>query len=979
MVKINFKEIEEKWQHRWEESKIFDADAEIEKEKKGKKKFFLTVPYPYTSGPLHIGHGRTYTIGDIIARFKRLQGNNVLFPMAFHVTGTPILAIADSIARGEEEVVQLYKEYVSIYEDDKEKVEEIVASFKKPENVANFFSEKISEDFKRMGYSIDWHRKFNTTEKIYNKFVEWQFKKLYDKGVIKKGKYPITYSIEDGCAVGEDDIEEGDLNKVSIVEYTAIKFRFGDSFLIAATLRPETIFGVTNLWIKRDERYVKAKVGKEFWIISKEAAEKLKYQKEDIAVLEEMEGEYFIGKKAREPIEGREIPIFHANFVDVDIATGVVYSVPAHAPYDYIALENRKKELKDIEGEVSTALEPIKIIDIEGYDIPAKEICERMRIESEEDKRLEEATQIIYKDEFYKGVLNERCKSFAGIKIKDIKDEVKDFLRRKKDADVFYETSRKAITRGGSKVIAAVLQNQWFIDYTKKWWKDSGHKLIDGMTFYPSKYKEYMHEIVDWLAFRPCVRKRGLGTAFPLEKSWVIESLSDSTIYMALYTVAHHLRKLPIESLNEEFFDYIFLGMGDVKELRRKINIEVDVLKKIREEFEYWYPNDLRHTAPSHLSNHLAFFLMHHAAIFPENHFPKAVTLNELMIREGRKISKSKGNAIPLAKISEFYGVDLYRLYCAINADFSSVINWREKDTASLRKRFYALIELLEESISSDVDPLKENEFNHMDKWLLSRFYKRLKESITQFENFKIREAGINMIFNMMNDIRYYEKRESRRLDLGLGLEKRRRIVRNICEDWLKILSPIVPHICEELWHKLHPDPDSFISLQKLPEIREEFINEELELEEEYLASIVEDINEIIKVTGLRPSKIVIYEASEWKRNAFSIICECLEKKEGFKEIMPALMKNTEIKKKGKEVSGLAKRGIERVNEKGLKETMWINENEQKILKEGKEFLEKKFSCTFEIYNEDYVDEKKDPQNRRKMTIPTRPSIFLMP
>ncbi|MHC1635828.1 MAG: leucine--tRNA ligase, partial [Candidatus Methanospirareceae archaeon] len=810
---VELREIEERWQREWEEEGIFEARV-----KEGEKKFFLTVPYPYTSGPLHIGHGRTYTIGDIIARFKRLQGYNVLFPMAFHVTGTPILAIADSIRRGDEKVIRLYKEYVGIYEEDEKKVEEIVNTFTDAKNVAAYFADKISEDFKRMGYSIDWSRRFNTTEPIYNRFVEWQFKKLYDKGAIRKGKYPITYSIEDGCAVGEDDIEEGDVNKVTIVEYTAIKFKFGDAYLVAATLRPETIFGVTNLWVKPEGVYARVRVEGEDWIVSREAAEKLKYQKERVEILEEVRGEDLIGKDAKELVEGREIPVLPARFVDTDVATGVVYSVPAHAPYDYVALEEWKRES-------GVEIEPIKIIDIEGYDIPAKEICERMGIERQDDERLEEATQVIYKEEFYKGVLNERCKGFAGIRIRDIKDEVKDYLRDAKIADVFYETSRKAVTRGGSKIIAAVLRDQWFIDYTPEWWKSAGHKLVDRMLFYPDKYKEYMHDIVDWLALRPCVRKRGLGTRFPFDKSWVIESLSDSTIYMALYTIIHHLRKLPIEALREEFFDYVFLGIGDAGELASRLNIEEKVLKEIREEFEYWYPNDLRHTAPPHLSNHLAFFLMHHAAIFPEKYWPRAVTLNELMIREGKKISKSRGNVIPLAKVSELYGVDLYRLYCAIDADFSSVVNWREEDIASLRKRFYALIDLLEESVG--VEPLKKEEMGRIDRWLLSRFYRRLREAIEQFESFKIREAGINMIFNMMNDIRYYEKRTEG--DLG----RRRRIVRNIMEDWLKILSPIVPHICEEIWHKLH---DSFISLERLPEVKEEFIDEGVEFEEEYLA-----------------------------------------------------------------------------------------------------------------------------------------------
>lgn len=939
MREINFKEIEEKWQRRWEESKVFDAEIE------GEKKFFLTVPYPYTSGPLHIGHGRTYTIGDMIARFKRLQGYNVLFPMAFHVTGTPILAIADSIAKGEKEVLERYKDYISIYEDE-EKVENVINSFGNAENVADFFAERISEDFKRMGYSIDWRRKFNTTESMYNKFIEWQFKKLFDKGVIKKGKYPITYSIEDDSAVGEDDIEEGDINKVSIIEHTTIKFKLAndsDTYLIAATLRPETIFGVTNLWINPAARYVKVRVGKENWIVSAEAAEKLGYQREGAELLEEkgIEGGFFVGKKAKEPVEGREIPVLPASFVDEDVGTGVVYSVPAHAPYDYIALEDLRRE----EG---LEIAPIKIIDIEGYELPAKEICERMRIESQKDVRLDEATQIIYKEEFYRGVLNEKCGGFAGIEIAAIKDEVKDWLKEKNVADVFYETSRKAVTRGGGKVIVAVLQDQWFIDYTPSWWKERGHKLVEGMTFYPEKYKPYMQDIIDWLALRPCARKRGLGTRFPYEKEWIIESLSDSTIYMALYTIAHLLRQLPVDALDEKFFDYVFLGIGDAEELEKEINIDADTLKRIKKEFEYWYPNDLRHTAPPHLSNHLVFFLMHHAAIFPETRWPRAITLNELMIREGRKMSKSKGNVIPLAKVSELYGVDLYRLYCAINADFASVVNWREQDVDALRRRFNTLVELFEESIGAE--KLKENELTHMDRWLLSTFYRKLKDSIERFDAFKIREAGINMVFNLMNDVRYYEHRESE--------GKRKRMVRNLMEDWLLILSPIIPHICEEIWHRNRGEREfNFISSQTLPEIKEELIDDRVEREEEYLVSLIEDVKEIMKIARIKPSRIYIYTAEEWKWEIFKAIKD-LPDKDKIKEAMRL--------RKDKSTVDFVKQMM-----KTLSFKKYFELNEEEILEREKQYLMREFGC------EMVLNGKHDPKGKKKFAIPLKPAIFV--
>jgi leucyl-tRNA synthetase len=936
MAEIDLKELEGKWQKRWEESKIFDADIE------GGKKFFLTVPYPYTSGPLHIGHGRTYTLGDILARFKRLQGYNVLFPMAFHVTGTPILAIADSIAKGEDAVVERYNDYISIYEDAEE-VEKILNSFGEAENVAEFFAARISEDFKRMGYSIDWRRKFNTTEPLYNKFIEWQFTKLYEKGVIKKGEYPITYSIEDQSAVGEDDIEDGDINKVSTIEHTTIKFKLSyfDAYLAAATLRPETIFGVTNVWINPTARYVKVKVNNELWIVSREAAEKLGYQREGVEVLEEIEGAYFIGKSVKEPVEGREVPVLPASFVDEDVGTGVVYSVPAHAPYDYIALE----DLRRTEG---IEIEPIRIIDIEGYELPAKEICEKLGIESQADERLEEATQIIYKDEFYRGVLNDKCGEFAGIKIAEIKDEVKNWLKGGHIADVFHETSRKAVTRGGGKVIVAVLQDQWFIDYTPKWWKDLGHKLVDRMTFYPEKYKAYMHDIIDWLALRPCARKRGLGTEFPFEKGWIIESLSDSTIYMALYTIAHLLRQVSVDALTDSFFDYVFLGIGNVEELAKELNVDMGMMNRIKNEFDYWYPNDLRHTAPPHLSNHLVFFLMNHAAIFPESNWPRAITLNELMIREGRKMSKSKGNVIPLAHVSELYGVDLYRLYCAITADFASVVNWREQDTEALRKRFHALVDLFE--ASTEIDALKEEELTHIDRWLLSKFYRRLQESIERFEAFRIREAGIAMLFNVLNDIRYYEQK--------VDEERRRRIVRNILEDWLIILSPLIPHICEEMWHKLNggqAEPQSFISLQPLPEIKAEFIDDRVEREEEYLISLIEDIREILKIARITPRTIHLYTAEQWKWDLFTALQD-----------VPDKDKIREAMKLRKDKSTVD--FVKQVTKSNLS---FYELGEEEILDREKDYLMKEFGCELKI-NEDY-----DPKGKKKFALPRKPAIYV--
>ncbi|TFH04151.1 MAG: leucine--tRNA ligase, partial [Candidatus Thorarchaeota archaeon] len=181
-----FEKIEKKWQKRWAKDKIFEADPDPKR-----KKFFLTVPYPYVNGALHIGHGRTYTVGDLIARYKRMQGYNVLYPMASHMTGTPIQGMVDRVLAGDPDAIEMYKRDLRLYFDTEEKVDAQLAKFKDAMTTASFFAKVISQDFSALGYSIDWRRKFTTGDKTYNKFVEWQFQKFMEKGYVKQGNYPL--------------------------------------------------------------------------------------------------------------------------------------------------------------------------------------------------------------------------------------------------------------------------------------------------------------------------------------------------------------------------------------------------------------------------------------------------------------------------------------------------------------------------------------------------------------------------------------------------------------------------------------------------------------------------------------------------------------------------------------------------------------------------------------------------------------------
>ncbi|TFF86293.1 MAG: leucine--tRNA ligase, partial [Promethearchaeota archaeon] len=434
------REIEKKWQERWAASVIYNADPDPTKIKK-----FITIPYPYASGTMHIGHGRSYVNGDIFARYYRAKGYNVLFPMAFHITGTPVLAISSSLERGDQETYEKMCDYVGIHTSDKREINEIVKSFIDPWNIVNYFSKKMIVDLKSIGMSLDWRREFTTGDAIYNRFIEWQYYQLKERGYLEKGEYPILYCPRCMNAVGEDDIVRGDELDLSINEYTCIKFPFEDGYLVPATLRPETIYGVTNIWVHPKGKYVKVEVNDEIWYVSKKATALLKNQNKKVKIMENLKGKELIGKEARHIFFERSLPVLPGEFVDTFAATGVVYSVPAHAPFDYIALIDLQQDEETIkkynlDGDAIKNINPIKIIDLEDINgIPAKYFCEKYQVKSQKDnKKLDSATTENYRMEFYNGTLNERCDGYAAKPVNLAVDLILNELIEQNKADTIY-------------------------------------------------------------------------------------------------------------------------------------------------------------------------------------------------------------------------------------------------------------------------------------------------------------------------------------------------------------------------------------------------------------------------------------------------------------------------------------------------------------------------------------------------------------
>jgi len=968
------REIEKKWQKKWQKDQVFVCKIDLEK-----PKWFLTVPYPYASGPLHIGHCRTYNLGDIFARYKRQSGYNVFWPMGFHITGTPVQAVAYQIKTKDEKMWQTYRDYVSIYEEDSSKVEKIVESFQNQENVASYFANAIIQDFLGMGFSLDNTRQFTTGDKEYNKFIEWQYKILNEKNLITKGNYPILWCVNDKNAVGEDDIQDGDLLKVEVNEFVGIKFQLDNgSFLVAATLRPETIYGATNVWIHPEADYYEIRIDRENWIVSKESAAKLKEQDHDITVIKDVKGKDFVNLQVTVPITKARIPIYPATFVDTDHATGVVYSVPAHAPYDYAALVDLQNDDVTIteyslDKETLKNIRPISLICVKGYgEFPAVELCEKLGVKTQKDKeKLEKATQTIYKDEYYSGAMKDNTGKFKGLKVEEAKDAVAKALFKEELATTIYETSKKALCRCGGQIIVAVLQDQYFLNYGDEKWKETAFKALDKMMIIPKKYRQTFENTFNWLDKRPCVRKRGLGTEFPLTKGegWIIESLSDSVIYMAFYTIIKTIREngLTPEQLRPELFDHIYLDKGKSKDISEITEIPEEIIKEMKDSFEYYYPNDLRHTAIAHISNHLSFAIFHHAAIFPEKYWLPAFSLNEILIREGQKMGKSKGNVIPIAHIPKKYSVDLTRLHLASVATADTVVDWRETEVS------YALQRLRKfwEYASRSVDVVKTDilEVSFPSRILRSTIKNNLNKALKSIENFNIRDYVLEGFYGNIRAIDEYIKVADH-----LPRTEREAILREAIDQIIVIMAPLIPHISEEIHQKM--GNKGYVSLKQFPEIIISREDRENALQAKFISNLLEDIDEIVKLVKTKPQKIHIYINADWKNELYGLAKERFaDEAVNIGKIMGAAKENKNLVSHMKEIAEEAKQMLK---DPSIFRIEMLSANKQKNAIEGyKEFISRTY-VNAEIYIHIAGDKKLyDPKNKASKARPMRPALLL--
>ncbi len=905
---MDLRKNEEKWQKKWSEAGVYEPlDS-------GGEKRFYTAAFPYPNSPQHIGHGRTYTILDIHARYARLSGKNTLVPMAFHVTGTPILAMAKKVREKDPELLRIFKE---IYNIPESKFSELV----EPEKLVMYFSKEIEEGMKEMGYSIDWRRKFYTFDLKFNKFVQWQMKKLNELGYITKGNHRLAWCPSDQNVVSSHDTK-GDVDP-EIEEVTAIKFELKNGeYIVISTYRPETIYGVANIWVKPDSEIVKVKTGEGVLYIGKEAWKTLSLQIEG-EVIEEISGSELIGKEVVSPL-GKKIPIFSASFVDPATGTGIVMSVPAHAPFDYLALRDLGKL-----GEIN--LESI-ISSKNSEKIPAEEIVLRLGVQNQNDPKAEIATKELYKHEAHTGKM--LVGEFTGMPVIEAKEKVAEKLISDGNAFRFYLIGNGPVfCRCGSRIVVKMVNDQWFINYGNEEWKKRAKECLAQMTLIPENTRKDYLATIDWLKEKACTRSSGLGTPFPFDESKIVEPLSDSTIYMAYYTIAHKLSEIDAEELTEELFDYVFLGKGN-EQIHPKA-------KELREIFLYWYPLDGRHSGADLVRNHLPFFIMNHSAIFQKNEWPKSIVVNGFVLMEGKKMSKSLGNILPLRKAIREYGADIIRFSVVGGAELSQDTNFETSVAHGVKERVETLISLLKYSKTTDN--------SWAGKWLMSRLNRKIRAAPLLYENMQIRELGQMFFYEMIQELQWYLKRTPQ-----AGLSE-------FFEKWAVCFSPFMPHLAEEIWAKT--GKKEFVVTQKFPEADENAIDDSIEMGEELISAIAYDIEKISERFGKRPEKVYIYVAPSWKREIYD---EMREKKSIGAGIEWAKTHNLDMKR----ASVFAKSLMKRVH--SMKPAL-NEEMELSAIKSAIEFLSKESGAEILVLKE----EEGGKHEKASTANPGKPALVL--
>jgi len=260
----------------------------------------------------------------------------------------------------------------------------------------------------------------------------------------------------------------------------------------------------------------------------------------------------------------------------------------------------------------------------------------------------------------------------------------------------------------------------------------------------------------------------------------------------------------------------------------------------------------------------------------------------------------------------------------------------------------------------------KDTKNENLDNWLISTINRRIQNIVDAFESYDLRVASNEIFFECQKDIQWYLKR-------GGG---NKQLLKKFVKTWIMLMTPVTPHLAEELWHLGEKD---LVSTTSYPTSNPKEISEKDEVGEYLLAEVVDDVNEILKVTKMTPKTIHIYVSPVWKRETFRTALNlAVENKFNVGQMMKDIMADPMMKAKAKQVSqfvGKLPGEIKKLSDTDRNRYL-VNIDEQAYLQNAKEYLKNVFSCTIEIHNADDKD-LYDPANKTRYAIPLRPAIYM--
>ncbi len=736
--RYDFQAIEKKWQDYWAENDVFRTEEDSSKEK-----YYVLEMFPYPSGKLHMGHVRNYSIGDVTARYMRMKGFNVLHPMGWDSFGLPAenAAIKHGI---------------------------------RPDNWTWDNIAEMREQFKSLGLSYDWEREVATCHPDYYRWMQWIFIQFFNRGLAYKKKNPVNWcpscqtvlaneQVVDGkcerckTPVGKkelsqwylkitdyaqrllDDLDKltGWPEKVKLMQKNWIGRSEGaevtftiegfEKKLQIYTTRPDTLFGATFMVMAPEHPYVKELVeGTEYQKAVDEFIDKLQYLSDIDRSSTTLEKEgCFIGRYALNPLNGKKIPIYIANYVLMDYGTGAIMAVPAH-------------DTRDFDFARKYGLEIIPVVDPKNPDIDLNDLQEACP---------GEGTLI-------------NSGQFDGLGNKEAMKKIIAYMEEK----------------GIGKGTVNFRLRDWLISRQRYWGAPIPMIYCEDCGWVPEKEENLPVMLPTDVEFT------GKGQS-PLTTS--------STFGDAVCPKCGKPARREMDTM-DTFLDssWYFLRYTDPKNESRPFD---------REKADYWMNVDQYIGGVEHAILHLLyarfFTKVFHdmGMISAEEPFENLLTQG-MVLKDGAKMSKSVGNIVSPADIIKKYGSDTARLFILFAAPPDRDLDWSDTGVEGsykfLNRVWRMVLEIIENSEADEKASVSSDDDRSLN-YEMNKTIKRVSDSFAT-GRFSFNTA-ISSIMELVNEM--YRCKQSAAPNYPL--------LRETAEKLVLVLSPFVPHICEEMWQKL--------------------------------------------------------------------------------------------------------------------------------------------------------------------------------